>query len=116
MSKQMEAQMADLNASIEESTRNIQELNSSKSRLMSENTEITRQLEEAESRVNQLTKETKNLQSQLEEARRILEEETRVRIVSIQLYNAFKSKFHNCLIIYEHFMTMNIKSGYKLFH
>ena len=78
MSKQVEAQMAELNARIEEGNRTIQELQSSKQRAQAENSDLTRQLEDAESRVSQLTKERQSLLSQLEEAKRALEDETRV--------------------------------------
>lgn len=78
MSKQVEAQIADLNAQLEDSQRTIQDLNSAKARLQNENTELLRQLEDAESRLNQLAREKSNLLSQLDEAKRALEDESRV--------------------------------------
>lgn len=82
MSKQVEAQIAELNAQLEESQRNVQELNGAKAKLQNENADIARQLEEAESRINQFGREKANLLSQLEEAKRSLEEESRVRFKS----------------------------------
>jgi chromosome segregation ATPase len=79
MSKQVEAQISDLNAQLEESQRTISDLNSSKSRMQNENADLTRQLEDAESRLNQLAREKSNLASQLDEAKRSLEDESRVR-------------------------------------
>ena len=78
MSKQVEMQMAELNDKIDQSSRTIVELNSTKSRLQMESTELTRQLEDAESRVSQLNKERQSLLSQLDEAKKSLEDETRV--------------------------------------
>lgn len=78
MSKQVQAQIDELNAKLEESARTISDLQNQKARLGNENNDLTRQLEEAESRVNQLNREKQNLQSQLDEAKRSLEEESRV--------------------------------------
>ena len=89
MSKQVEAQMAELNAKIDECNRTIQDLNSSKGRLQHDNSDLTRQLEDAESRLNQFNKERQALMSQLEDAKRSLEDETRV---SISRTNSFTTK------------------------
>lgn len=78
MSKQVEAQIADLNAQLEDSQRNVQELNSSKAKLQNENSDLSRQLEDAESRLNQLAREKSNYISQIEEARQLLDDESRV--------------------------------------
>ena len=78
MSKQVEAQISDLNARLENATREISDLTSAKNRASSENSDLTRQLEEAEHRVGVLTKERNGLKSSLEEAVRSLEDETRV--------------------------------------
>lgn len=83
MSKQVEAQISDLNGQLEESQRNVQELQSSKARLQNENTDLSRQLEEAESRLNQLNRDKGNLTSQLEEAKRNLDEESRVCLFAL---------------------------------
>lgn len=79
MSKQVEAQISDLNSQLDETTRTISELQSSKMRLQNESAELTRQLEEAESNANALNRERSNLNTQLEDARRNLDDETRVR-------------------------------------
>lgn len=80
MTKQVEAQIADLNQRLEESARAIQELQNSKAKLQLENTDVNRQLEDAESKLSAITKERANLLTQLDEAKRALEEEMRVRI------------------------------------
>jgi TolA-binding protein len=81
MSKQVQAQIDELNARLEESARTIQDLQGQKARVQNENVDLTRQLEDSESRVNQLNKERQALLQQLEEAKRSLEEETRVGFV-----------------------------------
>ena len=79
VTKQLEAQLAELNAKLEQSAREIVELNSVKARSQAESAEHSRQIEEAESQINQLTKFKQNLSKQLEEAKASLEEETRLR-------------------------------------
>lgn len=78
MTKQVEAQLSELNAKVEEGARAINELQGQKARLQQETADLTRQLEESEHRVGQLTKEKNALAVQLEEAKRSLEDETRV--------------------------------------
>lgn len=78
MTKQVEAQIADLNQRLDESARTIAELQNAKAKLQNENTDLGRQLEDAESKVSSLSKERANLLSQLDEAKRALEEEIRV--------------------------------------
>ena len=82
MTKQVEAQISDLNAKVDESNRNVNDLQSQKSRLQQESAELTRQLEDAEHRVGTLTKEKSSLANQLEEAKRSLEDETRVSCIT----------------------------------
>ena len=82
MSKQVEAQIADLNIRLEESARTIAEINSSKGRLQNENIDVSRQLEDAESKLNAVTKERASLLAQLDDAKRALEDEIRVCIRS----------------------------------
>lgn len=79
MSKQLEGQLAELNAKFEQATRDIQELTAAKSRLQAESADHTRLLEEAESQINQLTKAKQALTKQLEDAKAALEEESRLR-------------------------------------
>ena len=79
LTKQFEAQLAELNAKLEQSAREIVELNSVKARSQAECAEFSRQIEESESQLNQLTKLKQNLSKQLEEAKTSLEEETRLR-------------------------------------
>lgn len=84
MTKQVEAQIADLNQRLDESARTIAELQNAKAKLQNENTDLGRQLEDAESKVNSLSKERANLLSQLDEAKRALEEEIRVCVDVLQ--------------------------------
>lgn len=79
MAKQMESQLAELTAKLEQSSREITELNVVKSRTQAEVTEHGRLLEEAESQVNQLNKVKQTLAKQLEDAKAALEEESRLR-------------------------------------
>jgi len=79
LTKQLEAQLAEMNAKLEQSAREIVELNSVKARTQAESAEHIRQIEEAESQINQLTKFKQNLSKQLEEAKASLEEESRLR-------------------------------------
>ena len=78
MSKQVEAQISELNAKLDQANRTVQDLQSQKNRAGQEAAELTRQLEEAEHKVGALTKEKSSLSSALEEAKRALEDETRV--------------------------------------
>jgi chromosome segregation ATPase len=77
--KQLESQLAEVNSKLDQSQRELQELNGAKSRAQSENADIGRKLEEAESQLNQLTKAKQALSKSLEEAKAALEEETRLR-------------------------------------
>lgn len=79
MSKALEAQMAEVNAKLEQSHKDLAELNALKARASAESSDIARQLEEAESQLNQLLKAKQALTKQLEEAKAALEEETRLR-------------------------------------
>ena len=76
--KTCESQVAELQARLDEASRQSSDIGSQKARLSQDITELQRQLEEAESQVGQLTKAKQQLASQLEEARRNLDEETRV--------------------------------------
>lgn len=71
--------MAELNAKLDQSAREILDLNAFKSRSQSENAELARQLEEAEGNVTQLTRMKQNLSKQLDDAKAALEEESRIR-------------------------------------
>ena len=74
----MEAQLSEMNSRIEESQRQVIDINSQKSRLQSEVAELNRQLEDAEHNVGTLSKDKSSLSIQLEESRRSLDDETRV--------------------------------------
>lgn len=79
MTKVLEAQMAEINAKLEHSQKELADLNSAKARALSESSDIARQLEEAESQLSQLTKAKQALAKQLEETKAALEEESRLR-------------------------------------
>lgn len=84
MSKQVEAQISELNAKLDAANRQIQDLQSQKNRAAQDNADLTRQLEEAEHRVGALTKDKNALTTALEEAKRALEDETRVSSMFLQ--------------------------------
>jgi len=77
--KQLEAQLAELNARLEQSAREISELTAVKTRAQAEIAEHGRLIEDSESQINQLTKLKQTLGKQLEEAKASLEEESRLR-------------------------------------
>lgn len=79
LSKQLEAQLAELNAKLDQSHRDIQELNNAKSKAQAENADLLHKLEEAESQLNQLSKAKQALGKTLEESKAALEEENRLR-------------------------------------
>jgi len=79
MAKNLESQMAELNAKLEQSARELLDLNAFKSRSQSESAELARQLEEAEGNVVQLTRLKQTLSKQLDETKGALEEESRIR-------------------------------------
>ncbi len=67
--KQLEAQVAEATAKVDDCNHSLQEINSAKGRLQAENVELARQLEEAESQVAQLQKAKQNAQKLLDEAK-----------------------------------------------
>ena len=83
VTKQMESQMSEANARLDEALRQVSDLESQKSKLSTECANLTRQLEESEHMVGQLSKEKSALHSSLEEAKNSLEEETRVCIINV---------------------------------
>ena len=79
MAKQLESQLAELNAKLEQSTHEITELNAVKNRSQAQSVEHSRQLEEVEAQVIQLTKAKQTLSKQFDEIKVALEEESRLR-------------------------------------
>jgi len=77
--KLLEAQIAELTAKLDQALREIQELNSAKSKAQAEATDVGRKLEDAESQLNQLTKAKQTMTKQLEEAKAGMEEESRLK-------------------------------------
>jgi chromosome segregation ATPase len=78
--KQFETQATELNIKLEQAQREIQELNNTKNRGLTEVTELARKLEENEGQVIQLGKAKQALAKSLEEARAAVEEESRLRL------------------------------------
>jgi len=54
--KQLEGQISEMTAKLDQSMRETQELHSAKSRAQAESADLTQKLEEAESQLNQLNK------------------------------------------------------------
>ena len=77
--KSLENQLNELSAKLDESNRNIAELNNQRSRSSSEAADLAQQLEDAESQIAQLNRAKQQLAAQLDEAKRALEDESRVR-------------------------------------
>jgi len=106
LTKQLEAQLAELNAKLEQSAREIVELNSVKARTQAENAEHVRQIEEAESQVNQLTKLKQTLGKQLEETKASLEEESRLRAKFQSEARNFQVSTSSFLLVAFSFLTV----------
>lgn len=79
IARALEAQMAEVNVKLEQSQKELADLNSAKARALADGSDIAHQLEEAESQLNQLAKAKQALAKQLEEAKAALEEESRLR-------------------------------------
>jgi len=79
IAKNLESQLAELNAKLEQSSRELLDLNAFKSRAQSENADLARQLEEAEGNVSQLSRQKQTLSKQLDDTKAALEEESRIR-------------------------------------
>ena len=79
IAKNLESQLAELNAKLDQSARELADLNAFKSRSQADNAELARQLEEAEGTVAQLTRLKQTANKQLDEAKAALEEESRLR-------------------------------------
>jgi len=77
--KQLDGQIAELTAKLEQALREIQDLTSQNGKSQAESTDLGRKLEEAESQLNQLGKVKQTLTKSLENAKGALEEETRIR-------------------------------------
>lgn len=83
--KQFESQISEINTKLEESQRNLSDMNNTKTKLEREALELVKQLEEAEHNAGSLSKEKSHFAQQLEEARSALEDEIRVSCFYIQL-------------------------------
>lgn len=78
LAKQLELQVAELQAKCDEQVRQLADYGGLKSRLQGESGDLLRQLEDAESQINALNRIKQQLSSQLEEAKRNMDDEVRV--------------------------------------
>lgn len=77
--KQLQSQLAETNARLEESNRTLNDFDVGKKKLAAENADLLRQLEEADNQINQLAKIRSSLTTQLDDNKKMAEEESRVR-------------------------------------
>ncbi|XP_014912400.1 myosin heavy chain, fast skeletal muscle-like [Poecilia latipinna] len=100
MCRSLEDQLSELKTKNDEHIRQLNEINSHKARLVSENGEISRQLEEKESLVSQLTRGKQAFMHQIEEFKRHLEEEVKAKNA---LAHAVQSSRHDCDLLREQY-------------
>ncbi|XP_014837649.1 PREDICTED: myosin heavy chain, fast skeletal muscle-like [Poecilia mexicana] len=100
MCRSLEDQLSELKTKNDEHIRQLNEINSHKARLVSENGEISRQLEEKESLVSQLTRGKQAFMHQIEELKRHLEEEVKAKNA---LAHAVQSSRHDCDLLREQY-------------
>lgn len=80
--KQIQQQIAETTAKLDEMNRTLNDFDSTKKRLSAENNDLQRQIEEAENQIGQLSKLKLSLTNQLEDHRKLADEESRVRITT----------------------------------
>ncbi|XP_047202816.1 myosin heavy chain, fast skeletal muscle-like [Girardinichthys multiradiatus] len=100
MCRSLEDQLSELKTKNDEHIRQLNDINSHKARLLSENGEISRQLEEKESLVSQLTRGKQAFMHQIEELKRHLEEEIKAKNA---LAHAVQSARHDCDLLREQY-------------
>ncbi|XP_075435723.1 myosin-4-like [Ascaphus truei] len=96
----LEDQFSEVRTKEEEHLRVINDINSHKARLQTENGEYSRQLEEKESLVSQLTRGKQAFTQQTEELKRHLEEETKAKNA---LAHGMQSARHDCDLLREQY-------------
>ena len=79
MAKQLEQQIQELLLKLDDSHRQIIELNSLKNKLLNENHNLLKQIEEHEAALSAFSKVKQQLLAQIEEARRVADEECRAK-------------------------------------
>uniref|UniRef100_M3ZV86 Myosin heavy chain, fast skeletal muscle-like n=1 Tax=Xiphophorus maculatus TaxID=8083 RepID=M3ZV86_XIPMA len=98
--RSLEDQLSEVKTKNDEHIRQLNEINSHKAKLVSENGEISRQLEEKESLVSQLTRGKQAFMHQIEELKRHLEEEVKAKNA---LAHAVQSARHDCDLLREQY-------------
>ena len=79
LAKQLEAQLTELSARLEDSARLVSDVSSQRAKLESANNNLVSQLEEADTRFTGFAKVRAQLQAQIEDARRAADEESRAK-------------------------------------
>ncbi|XP_069168163.1 myosin heavy chain, muscle-like [Procambarus clarkii] len=77
--KQIQHQMIELQARLDEANRTLNDFDAAKKKLAVENADLLRQVEESESHIGQLTKIKLSLTNQLEDTRKLADDECRER-------------------------------------
>lgn len=86
MNKQLQQQMTEVQAKLDEANRTISDFDAAKKKLAVENAEVLRQLEEAENQIGQLSKLKLSLTNQLDETKKMADDECRVSINLTRIY------------------------------
>uniref|UniRef100_A0A8C3KSU4 Myosin-7 n=1 Tax=Calidris pygmaea TaxID=425635 RepID=A0A8C3KSU4_9CHAR len=100
VSRTMEDQAAEHRAKLEETQRVLNDTNTQRTKLQTENGELSRQLEEKEALISQLTRGKQSYTQQLEDLKRQLEEEMKAKNA---LAHALQSARHDCDLLREQY-------------
>uniref|UniRef100_A0A8B9DSL8 Myosin heavy chain 2 n=1 Tax=Anser cygnoides TaxID=8845 RepID=A0A8B9DSL8_ANSCY len=100
MCRALEDQFTEVRTKGDEHMRLINDLNTQKTRLQTENDELTQKLEEKESLISQLTRGKQSFMQQTEELKRQLEEENKAKNA---LAHALQSARHDCDLLREQY-------------
>ncbi|XP_041093499.1 myosin heavy chain, fast skeletal muscle-like [Polyodon spathula] len=100
MCRSLEDQHSEIKTKNDENVRQINDISTQKSRLLTENGEFSRQLEEKESLISQLTRSKQAFTQQTEELKRQLEEESKAKNA---LAHSVQSARHDCDLLREQF-------------
>ncbi|XP_058039590.1 myosin-6-like [Ahaetulla prasina] len=100
MCRTFEDQSTDHRAKLEETQRTLNDANTQRAKLLTENGELARQLEEKEALVSQLTRGKQSYTQQMEDLKRQLEEESKAKNA---LAHALQSSRHDCDLLREQY-------------
>ncbi|NWI69314.1 MYH6 protein, partial [Todus mexicanus] len=100
VSRTMEDQAAEHRAKLEETQRVLNDTNTQRAKLQTENGELSRQLEEKEALISQLTRGKQSYTQQMEDLKRQLEEEMKAKNA---LAHALQSARHDCDLLREQY-------------